>query len=145
MGLRMVLHFRGGFILISIDIINAYNEIKRQAVVDAHMRHASFRKWVPYWTAKLGPTSTLGGGEDYMENHEGLVQGSPISSSGFSFTIHNRVKEADRQLARTGGCARFGTDDGYMIGPKEVVFNVLAEFAAGIKVDCGCELNVHKC
>jgi len=82
---------------------------------------------------------------DYMEHHEGLVRGSPISSSGFSFTIHNRVKEADRRLMELGGCARFGMDDGYMIGPPEVVFKVLAEFAAGIREDYGCELNVSKC
>ena len=48
MGLRMVLHLRGGYILISIDIINAYNEIKRAAVVEAHMRRTHFVKWVPY-------------------------------------------------------------------------------------------------
>ena len=36
-------------------------------------------------------------------------------------------------------------DDGYMIGPPEFVFHVLAEFARGIKVDCGCDLNVAKC
>ena len=40
MGLRMTLHLHGGFIIISIDMINAYNEIKRAAVLDAHMRHA---------------------------------------------------------------------------------------------------------
>ena len=44
-----------------------------------------------------------------------------------------------------GGCARFGMDDGYMIGPPEVVFQVLADFAAGLKEDCGCELNIKKC
>jgi hypothetical protein len=36
-------------------------------------------------------------------------------------------------------------DDGYMIGPKEVVFRVLAEFAKGIREECGLELNVSKC
>ena len=36
-------------------------------------------------------------------------------------------------------------DDGYMIGPPEVVFKVLAEFAAGIREECGCERNVSKC
>jgi hypothetical protein len=80
-----------------------------------------------------------------MEHHEGLVQGSPISSSGFSFTIHKRVKEAVMRLVELGGCARFGMDDGYMIGPPEEIFKVLAEFAARIKVDCGCELNINKC
>ena len=34
-----------------------------------------------------------------------------------------------------GGYARFGMDDGYMIGPPEEVFKVLAEFAAGVKED----------
>jgi len=80
-----------------------------------------------------------------MEHHKGLVQGSPISSSGFSFTINDKVKEADRRLAELGGCARFGMDDGYMIEPPEVVFEVLAEFVAGVKEDCGCELNISKC
>jgi len=55
------------------------------------------------------------------------------------------VKEADKRLAELGGCARFGMDDGYMIGPPEVVFKMLAEFAAGIKEECGCELNINKC
>ncbi len=44
-----------------------------------------------------------------------------------------------------GDCARFGIYDGYMIRPPELVFAVLAEFACGIKEECGCELNVGKC
>ncbi len=145
MGLRMVLHLHGGFIIMSIDIINAYNEIKRAAVLEAQSRNASFQKWIPYWRAKLGPTAKLWAGRDYMEHHEILVQGSPVSSSGFSFTIHSQVKEVDRRLAKHGGCARFGMDDGYMIGPKEVVFHVLASFAKGIIEECGCDLDVAKC
>jgi len=33
----------------------------------------------------------------------------------------------------------------YMMGPKEIVFQVLEEFAEGIKEDHGCELNTRKC
>ncbi len=36
-------------------------------------------------------------------------------------------------------------DDGYMIGPKEVVFQVLANFVKCIREECGCDLNVSKC
>jgi hypothetical protein len=36
-------------------------------------------------------------------------------------------------------------DNGYMVGPPEVVFKVLAEFAEGLKEECGCELNINKC
>ena len=70
-----------------------------------------------------------------MEYKEGQVHGSPTSSSGFSYTIHDKVKEADKKLAEYGGCARFGMDDGYLIGPKAVIFAVLAEFAEGIRQD----------
>ena len=42
MGLRILLRLRGGFIMININIINAYIEIKRAAVVGAHMRHTHF-------------------------------------------------------------------------------------------------------
>jgi hypothetical protein len=59
MVLGMVLHLRRGFILINIDIVNAYNDNKRAAVVGAHMRHTNFVKWVPYWRSKLGLTSKL--------------------------------------------------------------------------------------
>ncbi len=145
MCLRMVFHMHGGFIIISIDIANAYNEIKRAAILGAHRRTTFFQKWVPYWRSKLGPSAKLWAGEDFKEHHEGLVQGSPISSSGFSFTIHSQVKEADKKLTEHGGCAKFGMGDGYMIGPKEVVFRVLAEFAKGIREEYGCELNVSKC
>jgi hypothetical protein len=139
------LAFTWVFINVSIDMINAYNEIKRAAVMDSHSRHTHMRRTVPFWRAKLGPTSKPWARKDNMDHHEGLVQGSPISSSRFSFTINDRVKKADGKLTGHGGYARFGMDDGYMVGPPEVVFRVLADFAKGLKHDYGCELNVFKC
>ena len=79
-----------------------------------------------------------------MEHDEGLVQGSPISSSGFSFTIDGVVKKAGEKLAAVGGCPRFGMDDGYLVGPPEIVFEVLAEFTRDLGKDSGCELNINK-
>jgi len=49
------------------------------------------------------------------------------------------------RLVEYGGCARFGMDDGYMMGPVEVVCQVLEEFAMGIREDHGCQLNARKC
>jgi hypothetical protein len=80
-----------------------------------------------------------------MEYDEGLVQGSPISSSWFSFTIDGVVKKADEKLANVGGCARFGMDDGYLVEPPGIVFEVLAEFARDLKKDSDRELNINKC
>jgi hypothetical protein len=36
-------------------------------------------------------------------------------------------------------------DDGYMIGPKEVVFELLSEFAKAIEEKHGWKLNTKKC
>jgi hypothetical protein len=48
MGLRMTLHLNGRFIIIGIDKINAYNEIKRAAVLKAHERHIFLKRMVPF-------------------------------------------------------------------------------------------------
>ena len=69
--------------MINIDIVNAYNEIKRTTVVGAYMRRTHFVKWLPYWRSKPGPTSKQWAGEDYMKHHEGLVQGSPFRRQAF--------------------------------------------------------------
>ena len=42
-------------------------------------------------------------------------------------------------------CAMFGMDDGYMVGPKELIFEVVRQFANGVKEDTSCGLNVRKC
>ena len=112
MGLRMTLHLDNRFIIIGIDTINAYDEIKRAAVLEAHERHIFFKRRVPFWRAKLGPSSKLCAGKEHMEHDEGLVHGSPISLSGFSFTIDGVVKKADEKLVDVGDYARFGMDDG---------------------------------
>ena len=80
-----------------------------------------------------------------MWHDEGMVQGSPTSSPGFSFTIHHRVRQAGRRLAAEGRCAMFGMDDGYMVGPKELIFDVLEQFVSGVKEDTECGLKVRKC
>ena len=122
MGLRMIINMKKVFILINVDISNAFCEVMRAILVERHMGHERFREMVPYWRAKLGPTANLWSGKGCMEYIEGLVKGSPTSSSGFSYTIHENVKKANTMLVECGGCARLGMDDGHMIGPKEVVF-----------------------
>jgi hypothetical protein len=54
------------------------------------------------------------------------------------------VREADIKLTARGGCGRFGMDDGYMVGPREVVFKVLVEFVKGTREGTGCELVARK-
>ena len=48
-------------------------------------------------------------------------------------------------MVEHGGRARFGMDDGYLMGPMEVIFRFWRSFAVGIKEDHGCQLNARKC
>jgi hypothetical protein len=41
------------------------------------------------------------------------------------------------ELNAAGGCARFGMDDGYLVGRREVIFGVLEDFAKGIRKGTG--------
>jgi hypothetical protein len=36
-------------------------------------------------------------------------------------------------------------DDGYMVGPRDVIFTILAEFAERVERDTGCQLVPDKC
>jgi len=137
MGLRMTLHTRPDVIIVGVDISNAFCEVMRASVIKRHMQHDRLCGMVPYRRAKLGPVAKLWARKDTMEYEEGLQQGPPTSSSGLSYTIHEKVNRANKRLVEHGECARFGMDDGYMMGPMEVVFQVLEEFAVGIKEDHG--------
>ena len=59
MGLRMIINMNKDFILISVDIVNAFCEVMRVSVIERHMEHDRFRGMLPYWRAKLGPTTNL--------------------------------------------------------------------------------------
>jgi hypothetical protein len=67
MGLRMVLNMNKDFILVGVDIINAFCEVMRASVIERHMEHDRFKGMVPYWRARLGPTPNLWAGNGSME------------------------------------------------------------------------------
>ena len=59
MGLMMIFNMKKDFIIINVDIVNAFCEVMRASVIERHMENNRFRGMVPYWRAKLGPTSML--------------------------------------------------------------------------------------
>ena len=48
-------------------------------------------------------------------------------------------------LQATGGAARFISDDGYLVGPRETVFAVFRAFDQAVREECGLTLQVTKC
>ena len=145
MGIRMTLASNSDHIVVTIDLENAFNSIWRQAIMKRHMEHPTLRRYIPYLRAKLGPRTPLWADEEVLWSDEGTQQGSPTSSAVHALTIHPHVQKADATLARHGGCARFGMDDGYFEGPAHVVFQAIATFAAEVEEDTGNRLNIAKC
>ena len=59
MGLRMTLYRNKDFIILNVDISNAYCEIMRASVVERHMDNEKMRGMVQYRRAKLGSNAKL--------------------------------------------------------------------------------------
>ena len=84
------------------------------------------------------------GGEAWGEAGQGLAQGDPKAGFMYCIACHEEVKSLDRDLAAAGGKAVFGNDDGYAIGPPEVVFPAIDKFASEVKEKHGLTLQVNK-
>ena len=78
------------------------------------------------------------------ESMEGVTQGDTESGPYFCVAIQEYVTMADRMLADGGGCARFGWDDGYLVGPSELVFATLDRFTKEVEDNCGLVLQRTK-
>ncbi len=95
MGLRMALHKNPEFIIVGIDLENAYKKIWREAILRRHMEHRRLRGFVIYLRGKLGPRSPMWAKDKFIHDDEGLLQGGPLSSAAFSYTIHPTAVQAD--------------------------------------------------
>lgn len=142
---RMTLEKNPSFICVKLDFKNAFNEISRARVVEALEEEESLRHLAQFAGILLAPVSGLeSGGEFWGEAQEGTTQGDPLSGPFFCVSIHKEVRKADYSLQNSGGMVRCGWDDGYFLGPKEVVFQALNEFSMEVHRSCGLVLQVTK-
>ena len=74
---------------------------------------------------------------------EGGQQGDALAGAGFCVATHPEVKAFDAELAEHGRAARFDMDDGYAVGPPEIVFPAVVRFAAALR-DLGLDLQIDK-
>ena len=56
---------------------------------------------------------------------EGATQGDPEAGTFFCAAWHPQICELDRLISLSGGAARAGMDDLFVVGPAEVVFPAL--------------------
>ena len=69
----------------------------------------------------------------------------PLASAAFCVGIHPEVCALDAEIQEAGqGGARFDMDDGYAVGPPDVVFPAVLRFAERLHA-LGLELQLSKC
>jgi hypothetical protein len=121
MSIIMTPHMRPDHIVFSLDMKNAYNSMWRAAIMKSYMTHMTLRKTAPHWRAKLDLKFPTWAENSILCGDDGLQQGFPSSGPAIAFTIQPWARKADKRLAEVGGYARFGMDDGHLVGLREVI------------------------
>ena len=83
-------------------------------------------------------------GRRWGETGEGGTQGAPESAPFFCVAIQPAVRRMDERCKAAGGMAKFGLDDGYAVGPLEVVLDAVRRFADEVKEQCLLQLEWSK-
>ena len=142
---RMLSKMNPGMVVVKVDMRNAHNEVSRAAVLEALEREPSLRHLAWHQaTCQASHTGLESGGKLWGWAGEGQSQGDPEASAWFCVAWHLEVRELNAILSAHGGMARFGNDDGYLIGPADVVFHALDQFAAKVREKCLLHLQVSK-
>ena len=131
--------------VVPMELQNAHNEISRRAQIVGLEKVPSLRHLALHVASYLAPSHSLEcDGEEWGEAEEGHTQGDPEAGACFCTAIHPHVLALHQALAAHGGLAIFGNDDGYAIGPEEVVFKEVEKFKAAVLEDCGLTLQLDK-
>ena len=148
-GVRALVEARPDFAAVKIDLKNAYNEVKRAAVLRALETSPSLRGLAPLFRATHKDSATIYLSTEGMPaadflSEEGVHQGDALASAAFCAAIHEAMYKLDAELSACGGAARFDMDDGYAVGPPRTLFQAIATFAEDV-CELGLETRVDKC
>ena len=150
-------------VLVSIDIKNAYNEIKRKRILDqlwgetlsdSHVGYEdfdeeAFRGMYIYLYKMLEVESYVGLGsgtrmvDAEFKSSEGVQQGATESSALFCIGLDKANRITNQELREKGGFLVSGMDDTYLVGPPDEVFAAVHRHKTRL-ADLGLVLAVHK-
>ena len=141
--IRATLEANPNFVVVKIDLRNAYNEAHRAAVLQSLLDNPATRKFARYFHASMSPKSRMFGIGVLSET--GVQQGAPDATFEFTQVIHQDVVELHRVVTEAGGACCFYSDDGYVVGPPEIVFPALKQFQTSLFARTNLELVEDKC
>ena len=121
---RELLRRNPSFIVVRLDLKNAYNEMQRKAMLDAVERNPSLRHLYQLLYASMYHRSRVYLGDANtradFDSEEGGQQGSPPVSAAFCAAIHPALVALDEALTTAGGAARSVMDDVYAVAPPTI-------------------------
>ena len=126
------------WVCVKLDVQNAHNSISLEA--EQSLGHIALH----FATTNAMPTGLETGGKLWGEAGDGLTQGCPLSGGFFCVGWHRDVRELETELATEGGTSLFGNDDGYLLGPPDIVFTALENFSRRIQQNCSLSLQREK-
>ena len=143
---RTLLEENPGFVVLKLDVKNAQNAISRAKIVSELLLVPQLRHLAWHAATVLAPYTALHtAGERWGEAQEGETQGDPEATPFFCVAWHRHILAADSILKAGGGMARFISDDGYLVGPLDLVLEAFTMLEQDILENCGLELQPSKC
>jgi len=135
-GLNLLLQARPEFVLVKTDIRNCFNELHRQAMLDALARVPTLSALRLLAEAELIPHASLYAGQDPdplpFSSAEGVQQGCGYAGALVCITLQPYLLQARAALVPLGGIAVAGMDDVYFLGPPAAVFPIVETFATRV-------------
>ena len=138
-GVRELLTHRPDFVVVRLDLANAYNTIDRAVVLARLASVPELAYLAPAFHALHAPAAqlVLPNGErlfggDRGDSAEGVRQGSAEASAAFCVGIHPELSALDSDLRAAGGGAWADMDDVYAVGPADCVFDAVDRFATAV-------------
>ena len=92
--IRATLEANPNFVVVKIDLKNAYNEAHRTAVLQSLLDNPTTRKFARYFHASMSPKSRMFG--IGVSSETGVQQGAPDATFEFTQVIHQDVVELHR-------------------------------------------------
>ena len=131
------------WIVVKIDLKNAYNETCRAETVRVVESEPSLQHMAAHTATTLAPHSGLEcGGQKWGETGEGGTQGDPRATQDFCITLQPSLVLLDAACGEGGGLARGGADDVFAMGPRETVLQAVQDFAVEVQGRCGLEVQL---